>query len=234
MALVRRLKPRIYADTQGKEVIAFPPGYVPIQVNSRQLRGFIAHVFEREYGPREMLSEKAAKRVEMELTGEAIGSEGPVLEGPLDTFQDPDPLLLAVYHHMVKRHEDNLGSYTGFTTTIMNEVVKDAPKYGIPARLIPQYAHVFGSRLIALIPQLLVLGLKARYRHRNKGTYFEISWDAGQPEGESDDGDGPPSPTPSASKGNETKPLQRRDGRDVGELLSRIKALTPETKEPQP
>lgn len=215
-------------------MIAFPPDYVPIQVNSRQLRGLIAHIFEREYGPREMLSEKAAKRVEMELTGEAFGGEGPVLEGTLNRLQDPDPLLLTVYHHMVKRHEDNLGLYKDYTTAIMKELAKNAPKYGIPARLIPQYAHVFGGRLVALVPQLLALGLKVRYRHRNKGTYFEISWIDGYPRDEPDDTDGSPSPTLSPSKDLEAKPLQRRDGRDVGELLSRIKALDPETKEPQP
>lgn len=181
-----------------------------------------------------MLSEKAAKRVEMELTGEAVRAESPVLDGPLATLQDPDPLLLAVYHHMVKRHEDNLGIYKDYTTAIMEEVVKNAPKYGIPARLIPQYAHVFGGRLIALIPQFLALGLKVKYRHRNKGTYFEISWEKEYPKDDPGDGDEPPSTPLSSSKGIEAKPLQHRDGRDVGELLSRIKSLNPETKEPQP
>jgi hypothetical protein len=121
-------------------VISFSPAYEPIPVNGRKLLGIIAHIFEVEYGPWEMLSEKAAKRVEMELTGEAANGKGPVLGGPLSPLQDHDPLLLAMYYYMVKRHDDNLGGYKAYTTAIMKEIIKAAPIFGIPAGLIPNYA----------------------------------------------------------------------------------------------
>jgi len=223
LALVRNLHPHIYTDTRGKEIVAFPPDYEPISVNSRRLRGIIAHLFESTYGPEEMLSEKAAKRVEMQLTGEAAKNTSPVVAGPLSLLQDHDPLLLSVYYYMLRRHDDNLECYKDYTTAIMKEVVKAAPTFGIPADLIPGYAPVFGKRLMVLIPQLLELGLEVKYQHRKRGTCFTMSWK--EPPEDPDDVGEPSSSTLSPGKPNEIKPLRRSDGREAVDLSSKLAAL---------
>jgi hypothetical protein len=214
------------------EVIAFPPEFDPIPIFSRRLRGVIAHLFEHTYGPKEMLTEKAAKRVEMELTGEAAKNSPPLLDGPFDPLQEHDPIFLVVYYFMAKRHAANLAPYRGHTTALMEATSKAAPTFGVPARLIPDNSSVYGRRLKSLMPQFARVGLRLKRGHDGEGSLWVIAWECPPPTAtDLSEGGDQPSSLPSEDNTFEIKPLRRSDGSDVTDVLSRLASLGKEHKE---
>lgn len=224
LALIRSHEPRVYTDYLGKAVIEFPPDYDPIPIISPKFRGLVVYLYEGEYGPYEMLSPQAAKRVEMALTGQAFKGKSPLFDGPPGFQSNGDSVMEAVYFYMIKRRDDTSEPYEDLSTRLMQEVRKHCSLFGIPLRSIPDSAHAFGKRLKAVIPQLGAMGLIVEVRHTNRGTRIRLVW---RPETIGPLGDGSTSPTPLLSPDNtqRDKPLRRSDGSDVSELLVKLVAL---------
>lgn len=198
-------------------------------VHSQIVKDIISLEFEEKYGPKEMLSEKAAKRAVMTLAGEAAKVKAPRSPIPPNPTAQQNPLLLAILRLTTALHKkDNKLSHSWITNNLRLALVQHATLMGISLKgnSWANDASLLGKAIRELEGELGDYGIKCSYKHTYSGSRITLEWPI-PPSLDTDEEDDPANGTAISGKtvpGKGLSPADGADGKKPSRDYNRIKS----------